>query len=88
VKASIDSKRPADSAGNAVLRARTVRRDEYRWFDTQLDQQHPLGAGRPVGDYLLANLALLAHRCPDQPLPPIIEELNRRPTHSLNLLSL
>jgi hypothetical protein len=36
---------------------------------------------------LLANLALLAHRCPDQLLPPITEELNRRPTRSLNLLS-
>ena len=35
-----------------------------------------------------ARLALLAHRYPDPPLPPIIEELNRRPTHSLNLLSL
>ena len=34
-----------------------------------------------------ALLALLAHRYPDQPLPPILEELNRRPTRSLNFLS-
>ena len=31
---------------------RTARKDEHRWFDTLLDQQHPLGAGPPVGDYL------------------------------------
>ncbi len=33
-----------------------------------------------------ALLALRAHRCPDPPPPPIIEELNRCPTRSLNLL--
>ena len=50
---------------------------------------------RSRNPHLLANLALLrsallallAHRYPDQPPPPIIEELNRRPTRSLNLLS-
>jgi len=31
---------------------RTARKDEHRWLDTLLDQQHPLGAGPPVGDYL------------------------------------
>jgi len=52
MKASSDSKRPADAAGNSALRVRTARKDEHRWFDTLLDQQHPLGAGPPVGDYL------------------------------------
>ncbi|HOS75894.1 MAG TPA: hypothetical protein PKW12_11605 [Verrucomicrobiota bacterium] len=31
---------------------RTARKDEHRWFDTLPDQQHPLDAGRPVGDCL------------------------------------
>ena len=52
MKASIASKQPADSASNLALRVRTARKDEHRWFDTLPDQQHPLDAGRPVGDCL------------------------------------
>jgi predicted transposase YbfD/YdcC len=51
-------------------------------------------ASRSRNAHLLANmallrsalLALLAERCPDQSLPQITEELNHRPSRSLDLL--
>lgn len=52
MKASIASKQPADSASNSARRARTTRGDEPPWFNTLPNQQHPLDAGRPVGDCL------------------------------------
>lgn len=35
-----------------ALQVRVAGKEENEWFDIQMGQQHYLGAGRPVGDYL------------------------------------
>jgi hypothetical protein len=37
---------------DAAVRVRVAALEEHAWFDQQMADQHYLGAGRPVGDYL------------------------------------
>jgi hypothetical protein len=41
-----------DDGQKGLLVVRIVTEQEEQWFDAQLGQHHPLGAGRPVGDHL------------------------------------
>jgi len=44
---------PAQShAGASPLKVRVAGQSEHDWFDAKMGQNHYLGAGRPVGDYL------------------------------------
>ena len=43
---------PVELPTKAGVTVRVVRPHEVEWFDAQLTAHHPLGAGRPVGDYL------------------------------------